>query len=365
MTKDRDKDKDPLIQKKKKAGLFSSIHLKIFLVGLLTLVVILLPLPGYYVELPGTTENLSSMVKIGGQSKDESDGSFNLTTVAIGRANLLSVAESKFNSFISIYSSKELMGGSSDEDYNRMNLFYMENAQNTAIYEAFKLADKPFDLKYMGVYVLEVTDNSTFKNVLHVADTLTQVDGKTFESSKDLMDYVGQKSVDDQVEITFLDSGVQKTATGKIIKLSNGKNGIGISLVDKTEVKSDPEVTIDAGSIGGPSAGLMFTLEIYEQLTGEDLRHGQKIAGTGTIERDGTVGRIGGIDKKIATASKSGAKIFFAPDDEITDDMKKADPSIKTNYEEALAAAKKLKTDMKIIPVKNVNDALTYLRENK
>ncbi|WEV60460.1 PDZ domain-containing protein [Streptococcaceae bacterium ESL0729] len=361
----KEKKKDSLVQKEEKVSLFSSIHVKIFLVGLLALIVMLVPIPGYYVELPGTTENLSSMVKIDGKSVDKADGSFNLTTVAIGRANLLSVIKSRFTSFVSIYTSKELMGDSSDEDYNRMNLFYMENAQNTAIYEAFKLADKPFDLKYMGVYVLEVTDDSTFKNVLHVADTLTQVDGKNFESSKDLIAYVGQKSIGDQVEISFLDSGVDKKAEGKIIKLSNGKNGIGISLVDKTEVKSSPEVTINAGSIGGPSAGLMFTLEIYEQLTAEDLRHGQKIAGTGTIEHDGVVGRIGGIDKKIATASKNGAKIFFAPDDEITDDMKKADPTIKSNYEEALAAAKKLKTDMKIIPVKNVSDALTYLRENK
>ncbi|MBM9833964.1 peptidase, partial [Enterococcus faecalis] len=91
----------------------------------------------------------------------------------------------------------------------------------------------------------------------------------------------------------YLQDGEEKEATGKLIELeSNQKAGIGISLVDRTEFTSDEEIVIDSGNIGGPSAGLMFTLEIYEQLTGDNLRKGHNIAGTGTISADGTVGRI-------------------------------------------------------------------------
>lgn len=73
----------------------------------------------------------------------------------------------------------------------------------------------------------------------------------------------------------------------------------------------------------------MFTLEIYEQVTGKNLRHGKQIAGTGTINSEGEVGRIGGIDKKVASADKAGVEIFFAPDDTISDDVKKEYPEIK------------------------------------
>ena len=107
---------------------------------------------------------------------------------------------------------------------------------------------------------------------------------------------------------------------------------MGIGLVDDREIISDPKVKIKTESIGGPSAGLMFSLEIYNQLTKNDLTKGHSIAGTGTIDPDGTVGRIGGIDKKVVAADNEGAEIFFAPDDEITPEMKKAYPNIQSNY---------------------------------
>ena len=86
---------------------------------------------------------------------------------------------------------------------------------------------------------------------------------------------------------------------------------MGIGLVDDKELIVDPEVTVQTDEIGGPSAGFMFSLEIYNQLTKEDLTKGYKIAGTGTISPDGTVGRIGGIEQKIVAADKAGAEIFL------------------------------------------------------
>ncbi len=75
--------------------------------------------------------------------------------------------------------------------------------------------------------------------------------------------------------------------------------GIGIGLVDDKELIVHPEVTVHSDEIGGPSAGFMFSLEIYNQLTKEDLTKGYKIAGTGTISSDGTVGKMVGLSKKL------------------------------------------------------------------
>src|SRR5690606_23603033 len=91
--------------------------------------------------------------------------------------------------------------------------------------------------------------------------------------------------------------------------------GLGISFVEDSTITTDPEVKIDSEQIGGPSAGLMFTLEIINQLLEEDITKGYDVAGTGTMEREGEVGRIGGIDQKVMAADKDGMEIFFAPHD--------------------------------------------------
>ena len=79
----------------------------------------------------------------------------------------------------------------------------------------------------------------------------------------------------------------------------------------------DPKVKIDSHEIGGPSAGLMFTLEIYNQLVEDDLTRGHEIAGTGTINEKGEVGPIGGIQQKVVAASDAGAEVFFAPNEKV------------------------------------------------
>ena len=146
--------------------------------------------------------------------------------------------------------------------------------------------------------------------------------------------------------------------------MSNGKNGIGIGLVDHTKVTSDDKIEFSTNGIGGPSAGLMFTLDIYDQLVKEDLRKGRIIAGTGTIGEDGSVGDIGGVDMKVAAADRINADIFFVPNNPVSKATLKKNPKALTNYQEAKQAAKKLGTKMKIVPVKNVQEAIDYLRKH-
>lgn len=334
-------------------------YISLFILALLIAAAAFLPIP-YYIEQPGATIDLKELITVN-QKEDTSDGSFSLTSVGIRQATIFTALGTKFSQFKDLVSEEELLGGATDEEYNRIQRYYMESSQNSAIEQALKLADLPYEMEYKGVYVMGVDPDSSFADKISVGDTVTAVNGRSFTNSQDFIDYVQSQSVGDEVTVTYTQDGKEKEATGDLIELStNQKAGIGISLVDHTEISSDQDIIIDAGNIGGPSAGLMFTLEIYQQLTG-DIRKGHQIAGTGTIASDGTVGRIGGIDKKVASASESGAEIFFAPDDEITDDERAADPEIKTNYEEAVAAAEKLDTDMTIVPVSNVQDALDYL----
>lgn len=330
-------------------------------VTILTLVFLFLPLP-YFIEAPGTTEDLRDFVTIEGK-KDSAKGSFSLTSVSFMPATPIRILIAQFDDFQDVLSKKELMGTQSSSEYESIQRFYMQTSQNMAKLNALSQANLDYDFNFLGVYVMAIEKNSSFKDVLQVADTVTKVNNKSFDNSEDLVNYVQSQKVGSSVEITFEQNNEEKTAKGKIIKLSSGNSGIGITLINHTEITSNPSIEINAGSIGGPSAGLMFTLEIYQQLSGKDLRQGLDIAGTGTIDSEGIIGRIGGIDKKIATAVKNNADVFFAPDDKITDEMKKADPDIKTNYQEALAAKKKLGADIKIVPVKTLQDAIEYLEQ--
>lgn len=304
------------------------------------------------------------MLTVDGQA-DQEEGAYQFTTVGMQRATLVNLIYAWMTPFTDVYSDKEVTGGSSDAEYMRINQFYMESSQNMAKYQGLTAAGKDITMNYMGVYVLNVADNSTFKGVLNIADTVTAVNDKSFESSEELIEYVSSQKIGDQVKVTYEEDGQIKEASGKIIKLENGKNGIGIGLTDRTEVTSSIPIDFKTEGIGGPSAGLMFSLAIYTQIADPDLRDGRTVAGTGTIDREGKVGDIGGIDKKVVSAAKNGADIFFAPDNPVTEEMKKANPDAKSNYETALEAAKKIKTDMKIVPVKTLQEAIDYLKNNK
>lgn len=119
--------------------------------------------------------------------------------------------------------------------------------------------------------------------------------------------------------------------------------GIGILLTDNVKIHTKIPVKVDPGQLGGPSGGLMFSLQIYQQVSGENLRHGRKIAGTGTIAPDGSVGEIGGIDKKVIAAHKAGATIFFAPYVKPTKTILKYEEGHQTNYQLAKRRPKSMR----------------------
>jgi PDZ domain-containing protein len=103
------------------------------------------------------------------------------------------------------------------------------------------------------------------------------------------------------------------------------------------------DVQISSGEIGGPSAGLMWALGLYDLLTPGDLTGGQTIAGTGQIALDGTVIPIGGIEEKLTAAADAGATVFLVP---------------QGNMEEARASGGH---GLELVPVATFDDARAYL----
>lgn len=311
----------------------------------------------FYVSKPGMAKELEPIIEV--EDGYDTKGAFMLTTIRMGRANIYTYVLAKMNDYQEVYPIEEIRRkDESDEEYNVRQLHMMDASKTTAIEVAYKTANLPVSYDYKGVYVLNVIKNMPADGILKPGDRIFQVDDVSFESSEEFIQYVSKKSAGTQIELTYKrgKETLKDVLVVEPFEENNNKVGVGIGLVDDREIKVSPEVNVETDDIGGPSAGLMFTLEIYNQLIEEDLTRGYKIAGTGTILPDGIVGPIGGIEQKVVAADKAGADIFLAPNENGEKD---------SNYEAALKTAKDINTKMKIIPIDNFQEAVNYLMELK
>lgn len=311
----------------------------------------------YFIESPGRAFEVGQFMK----TKDNKPDNLYMVTVSVTSrpATVLQYLWSYTQKFDSRIPSSQLLGNQTSSQYEELQNWYMETSQQNAIYYAAKKAGLKPKLKYLGVYVMDIQKNSSFKNKLQIGDTVLGANGHLFHSTKQMQDYLNSQKAGSKVTLLVIRNDTKRKFTGKIVKLDNSnRSGIGIQLVEHVEVKTKPSLSINAGDIGGPSAGLMFSLESYQIFTHKNLSKNHKIAGTGTIDPTGKVGIIGGVDKKVVAANKEGAEVFFAPTD--STGVKRSE----TNYEVAKRTAKQIHSKMKIVPVTNFDDALNYLQKH-
>ncbi|ELK45033.1 SepM family pheromone-processing serine protease [Halobacillus sp. ACCC02827] len=311
----------------------------------------------FYIYKPGTADALNPIVEVDGGY--ESKGDMHLVTVRGGQATPIQWLLAKIRPYHQIYPIDQIRPeGVSEEEYFHAQLQMMETSQEAAKVVAYQAAGKDIQINYEGVYVMSLVDGMPAEDELEIGDQITEVDGKEIKETSDLIDYVSQMKEGDTVKLTIVrgEETIQRDVALAPFPDTPDKIGVGISLVTDRSVDVNPAVNVKSGDIGGPSAGLMFSLEIYDQLTEEDMTDGLEIAGTGEINYEGIVGPIGGIDKKVVAASKEGADVFFAPNEE----GRKG-----SNYEVAKKTAEEIDTDMKVVPVDTFTDALNYLKDMK
>lgn len=330
------------------------------LIAAVVLILTQVPLPYYYIQ-PGSAVSLSSVVEV--EQGEKESGEMYLTTVFQQGATPALALWSVFSPYrdLSPKDSYQFKDESEEEFFERQRQV-MDASQESAEIAAYEAAGKTVNVEYRGVRVADFIEGMDAAEKLEEGDLIQAVDGKETRTLEELNSEIANIEAGEEAMITFRRNKKQMKAEIEVesFPASTGEeenSGLGI-LYPYTErtVSLDPEVTIDAGSIGGPSAGLMFALEVYNQLTEEDLTDGEKIAGTGTIDEQGVVGPIGGIDKKIVAADKKNIDVFFAPASGM------ASPS---NYEIARQTAENIGTDMKIVPVESFDEALNYLKDEQ
>ena len=190
------------------------------------------------------------------------------------------------------------------------NAIQMEGSQEEATAVALRAMGKQVPTH---VAIAGITDASKAKGVLEVGDRLDRIDGVEITSTQAVRDVLQKKKPGDTVSMTVTRKGKEQTLEVPTVAGQGGRTALGVLLGLDHDFPA--KVTIDAGAIGGPSAGLMFSLGIYDKLTPGPLAGGRQIAGTGTIDDEGVVGPIGGIRQKLAGARSDGAEYFLAPAD--------------------------------------------------
>ena len=306
--------------------------------------------------MPGNAIDSSSVIQVDHKDEEE-EGTFMFTTVSMARANLYLYMLSFFNDYYELEPMDEvLIQGMSEEDYFKYTLMTMDASQQSAKIQAYQAAGKTVRYENQKLIVYQVIEGMPAQGVLEIGDQILQVNGQVVTQSHQLLDHIGKMKAGEKVSITILRDEKKETVTIPVQVFADepSRVGVGIQLVTTGDVEVSPDVEFHTENIGGPSAGLMFTLEMIGQLTEGDLTKGYEIAGTGTMEIDGTIGSIGGIDKKVIAADKAGAEIFFAPNENGAED---------SNYQVAVKTAEDIGTKMKIVPVDTLKDALDYLKQ--
>lgn len=300
----------------------------------------------YYIITGGGISDVSSRIDVSNNEKIK--GSFNISYVEELEGTLLTYGLSYVIPTWERDSANNYKYESSESiaDIDFRNDLDLKVANENAIYWAYSLANKKVEKISSKVYVIMV-DDKKYKNPLKVQDELISIDGNNYDNLNDYKNYIQTKNKGDKVIIKIKRKNVEKNLSCTIYE-NNNKKLIGVGLQVLNNYKTDPKIKIKfKKSESGPSGGLITTLEIYNQLTKKDLTKGYTIAGTGTIESDGTIGQIGGVKYKILGAEKSKADYFLVPDGE--------------NYIEAKKYVKEKNMKIKLIKVKNIKQAISKL----
>lgn len=298
----------------------------------------------YYIDAPGGVIDVSSRIKI--DNAYEVSGSFNMAYVSEYKATIPIFLFAKLNKDWNIYKKSDVLGNTeTDEDlYIRDRLLLEESNQNAIVY-AYQRAGKEVKLSNTKLYSIYIYEDA--KTDLKVGDQIIEINNTIINNKEDALNEIQAHKKGDILQIKVLNDGKEEMRSAQLIDL-DGQLIIGIQLAQISDYSVSPNIEIKySKSESGPSGGLLTSLSIYNYLTKEDITKGYTIAGTGTIDEDGNVGSIGGVEYKIKGAVKDKIKYFLIPSGE--------------NYEEAIKVKNENNYDIEIVPVKTFDDALEFL----
>jgi Lon-like protease len=318
-----------------------TVILGALITALLAIGVMAVPMP-YVVLKPGPTvntlgsDNGKEVIRVTKATTSQSKGQLRLTTVGVQNdVELVWAIRGWFSDEQAVVPRDVIYPpDQTQKQVEQQNQQEFQSSQSTAETAALRKLGYPIQ-----TFVVAVTPKGPSAGKLLTDDVITSVDNQPVTSPEKLTELIQAKPAGTEHVFAYTRGGKAATV---VIKSADDKGTprVGVQIDKKQPHPFDVE--IDLGEIGGPSAGLMFTLGIIDKLKPEDLTGGKIIAGTGTIDDEGNVGPIGGIPQKLVGAHDVGAQLFLVPKDNCAEALRNAVPGLPmaevATVDDALAA---------------------------
>lgn len=321
---------------------FIKNNIKVIILYAVLIAVFTVPLD-YEIYTPGGLIKLSDRLDVEGY---EEKGDFNLTYVGGKKGTIPLLLLSYIIPNWDIVSVDEMRIG--EEEYTdivKRGQIDLASVNQNALIVAFEEAGYEYKINKEEIAVYYIFEEATTD--LKVGDIITHINGVKVNSLEELKSKIIEYEVGEEVSFTVLRNDKEEKCSG-VIYVSDGEKIIGLYLHSILDVETTPKVTFNYKvNENGASGGLMSTLHIYNTLINEDITKKDVIAGTGTIELDGTVGEISGVKYKLIGAVKNGADVFIAP---------------TNNYEEALKVKEENNYDIEIIEATTFKEVVEKLK---
>jgi PDZ domain-containing protein len=278
-------------------------------------------LPTSYVVLrPGPVFNTlnsvgrTPLISVTGHASYPAKGQLDMTTVSLSggpgqHVSLWQVLAGWLDRTASVVPEDEVFPrGQTAQQTEDQDTQEMVSSQESATVAAMSLLgiEVPTTLK-----VSEVDAGAPAASAIRAGDVILAIDGEKTQDLAKLRTALQKVTAGQPTTVTISRNGAQQKVTTRTTKGSDGRTVLGVFIDPSFQFPFQVKISID--NIVGPSAGMMFALGIADVLTPGDLTGGKQIAGTGTIDADGSVGPIGGIQQKMIGARQAGAAWFLAP----------------------------------------------------
>jgi Lon-like protease len=293
-----------------------------------------------YIFLPDPPRNVDPLVHVPGEPSVEEQGGIYMVDIVVRKASLLERLFPGIHSGASLVPAKAFNPQNLPENVRQQqSLAQMTASQSIA--SAVALRALGYRVDEVGVEVSQIEVGAPADGPLEPGDVIVEAEGKEVKTPGDLRDVMAGVDPGDTVTLRVERNGSERTVTvGTKASSDNPPRAImGILIEPKLQLPVD--VSIDAQNIGGPSAGLAFALDIYDEL-GKDIDDDKRIVATGELGLDGRVFEIGGIQQKTVAARDADADLFLVPDANA-------------------AAARRYAGDLDVVPVSNFREALSVL----
>jgi PDZ domain-containing protein len=309
---------------------------------------------------PGDAVALRDLVEVeGAPTFEEPRGDIRLLFVRERQhVNLWRYLQARLDDDIALFDEEELNpGGVPQEDLNVAAAAEMAQAKIAATKLALEAAGYSVEPAAAGLVVLAVHPSRPAGDVLDAGDVILSADGVELRDNRALREQIGKHGQGERVVLEIERDGTRRTVRVGVA-IVDGRPAIGVYAEQRFDFPV--EVTVDTAGIGGPSGGLAMTLAILDDLTPGNLTGGRRVAVTGTIDLEGNVGPIGGLEQKAVAARGARAQLFLVPQCRPSDD----DPGYLGRCEDELRrAARRAGDKVDLRPVASFADALRVLRE--